>query len=131
MLIKTRDLDSLNISLFRRNEQCLPFTIEYREGKGNVIVAARDIKPFETILIDRPAIVGPFDDTLPECLECFSEVSVEGYKVIYRELPMVLSLATVCSAASAGCRCAGPSARTAPCTPPSAPCSRAPSRAWR
>ena len=47
-----------------------------------MIVAARDIKPFETILIDRPAIVGPFDDTLPECLECFSEVSVEGYKVM-------------------------------------------------
>ena len=90
VFIKTRDLDSLNISLSRRNEQCLPFTIEYREGKGNVIVAARDIKPFETILIDRPAIVGPFDDTLPECLECFSEVSVEGYKVIYRKLPMVL-----------------------------------------
>ena len=46
-----------------------------------MIVAARDIRPFETIIIDRPAIIGPFDDTLPECLECYKEVSVDGYKV--------------------------------------------------
>ena len=67
--------------LLRPRDQCLPFTIENRGVKGNVIVAARDIRPFETIIIDRPAIIGPFDDTLPECLECFKEVSVDGYKV--------------------------------------------------
>ena len=52
-----------------------------RKGKGNVIVAVRDIKPFETVLIDKPAIVGPFDDTLPMCLECSKPVDVNGYKV--------------------------------------------------
>ena len=67
--------------LFRPRDQCLPFTIESRGVKGNVIVAARDIRPFETIIIDKPAIIGPFDDTLPECLECYKEVSVDGYKV--------------------------------------------------
>ena len=46
-----------------------------------MIVAVRDIKPFETIIIDRPAIIGPFDDTLPQCLECYREVDVNGYKV--------------------------------------------------
>ena len=70
------------LDLFSRpRDQCLPFTIENRGVKGNVIVAARDIRPFETIIIDRPAIIGPFDDTLPECLECFKEVSIDGYKV--------------------------------------------------
>ena len=70
------------LELFLRpRDQCLPFTIENRGVKGNVIVAARDIRPFETIIIDRPAIIGPFDDTLPECLECFKEVSIDGYKV--------------------------------------------------
>ena len=59
----------------------MPFTIENRGYKGNVVVAVRDIKPFETIIIDRPAIVGPFDDTLPQCLECYREVDVHGYKV--------------------------------------------------
>ena len=69
------------ISCFRPEGACLPFTVRYSEGKGNIVVAVRDIKPFETIIIDTPAIVGPFDDTLPECPECYREVSVSGYKV--------------------------------------------------
>ena len=67
---------------------CLPFTVEDRKGKGNVIVAVRDIKPFETIILDRPAIIGPFDDTNPECLECYSKVSVSGYKCTRCNLPL-------------------------------------------
>ena len=78
----TVNIDKLVLTLSPRpRDQCLPFTIENRGVKGNVIVAARDIRPFETIIIDRPAIIGPFDDTLPECLECYKEVSVDGYKV--------------------------------------------------
>ena len=69
------------ISCFRPEGACLPFTVRYSEGKGNIVVAVRDIKPFETIIIDTPAIVGPFDDTLPECPECYREVSVSGYQV--------------------------------------------------
>ena len=67
--------------IFRRNEQCLPITVESRGVKGNVLVAVRDIKPFETVLIDKPAIVGPFDDTFPQCLECYKEVQVDNYQV--------------------------------------------------
>ena len=75
------------IYIFNRPyDQCLPFTIENRGYKGNVVVAVRDIKPFETIIIDRPAIIGPFDDTLPQCLECYKEVDVNGYKVRHNEL---------------------------------------------
>ena len=80
--VGTVNIDKLVLTLSPRpRDQCLPFTIENRGVKGNVIVAARDIRPFETIIIDRPAIIGPFDDTLPECLECYKEVSVDGYKV--------------------------------------------------
>ena len=39
-------------------------------------------------MIDRPAIVGPFDDTLPQCLECYREVSVDGYKCSQCNLPL-------------------------------------------
>ena len=78
----------LVIVKYRPGDQCLPFTIENRGVKGNVIVAAQDIRPFETIIIDRPAIIGPFDDTLPECLECYKEVSVDGYKVRYGMMPL-------------------------------------------
>ena len=51
-------------------------------------MAVRDIKPFETIILDRPAIIGPFDDTNPECLECYSKVSVSGYKCTKCNLPL-------------------------------------------
>ena len=67
--------------IHRPDGACLPFTVRQDKVKGNIIVAARDIKPFETILIDSPAIVGPFDDSLPECPECYRKVSVNGYKV--------------------------------------------------
>jgi len=74
--------------IHRPASTCLPFTVEYRGEKGNVVVAVRDIKPFETILLDKPAIIGPFDDTKPECLECYSEVSVSGYKCSRCNLPL-------------------------------------------
>lgn len=54
---------------------CLPFTIRRSEEKGNILVATRDIKPFEIILKDKPAIVGPFDDSSRKCLECFRDMS--------------------------------------------------------
>ena len=70
-----------SLEYFRPDGVCLPFRVGKDEEKGNIVVAVRDIKPFETILVDTPAIVGPFDDSLPECPECFREVSVSGYKV--------------------------------------------------
>ena len=44
-----------------------------------MLVAARDIKPFETILLDQPAIIGPFDDAcdVKLCLECWQKLEVE------------------------------------------------------
>ena len=47
-----------SVLIARPDGACLPFTVSYREDKGNIVVAARDIKPFETIIIDSPAIVG-------------------------------------------------------------------------
>ena len=76
-----QESSSLSGKCFRPDGVCLPFRVSNTEEKGNIIVAVRDIKPFETILIDTPAIIGPFDDTLPECPECYREVSVSGYQV--------------------------------------------------
>ena len=100
------------------------------QDKGNIIVAVRDIKPFETILVDTPAIIGPFDDSLPECPECYREVSVSGYKVRGESesgdwfVPLVMLSV---SAGAVTSPCAGRSARLDPTTPRSAPSSARPS----
>ena len=53
----------------------MPWKAEEDEGKGRRLVATRDIKPFQTILEDFPAIVGPFDSTeVLVCLECWSSL---------------------------------------------------------
>ena len=97
------------------------------EDKGNIIVAVRDIKPFETILIDTPAIVGPFDDSLPECPECYREVSVSGYKVRQRSTWCLVCLKFCVSAGGVTCPCVGRSARLDLTTPRSVSSSARPS----
>jgi len=54
--------------------ECLPFTIESRPGKGNVVVATRDIRPSEVVLHDDAAVVGPNYETEAVCLECLGRV---------------------------------------------------------
>ena len=76
-----------------------------------MIVAVRDIKPFETIIIDRPAIIGPFDDTLPQCLECYREVDVNGYKVSIQVDNQRLDSIHIVSVGSAICLCVVQSVR--------------------
>jgi len=77
----------VHLPLHRPRDFCLPVTVEEREGKGRVIVAARDIKPFEVVLVDRPAIVGPFDDARPQCVECYAEWE-GGYSCEHCNLPL-------------------------------------------
>ena len=76
-----------HLPLHRPRDSCLPVTVQEREGKGRVIVAARDIKPFEVVLVDRPAIVGPFDDARPQCVECYAEWE-GGYSCEQCTLPL-------------------------------------------
>ena len=38
------------------------------------MVAARDLNPLELILKESPAVVGPYSNTLPGCLQCFRKV---------------------------------------------------------
>ena len=38
------------------------------------MVAVRDIRPMELILVDEPAVVGPNHDTRPACMECLLPV---------------------------------------------------------
>ena len=51
---------------------CLPFQIVYREGVGNCVVATRDIRPGETILLERPAVWGPNLKSPPKCCNCLA-----------------------------------------------------------
>ena len=46
------------------------FTITTMEGVGRCLVAARDIPALEEILVDQPALVAPYYDPQPLCLEC-------------------------------------------------------------
>ena len=46
------------------------FTITTMEGVGRCLVAARDISALEEILVDQPAMVAPYYDPQPMCLEC-------------------------------------------------------------
>ncbi len=38
------------------------------------MIAARDLNPLELILKEYPAVVGPYSNTLPGCLQCFRKV---------------------------------------------------------
>ena len=50
--------------------QCVPWSVVWREGVGRCLVAARDIVHCEEILVDTPAMVAPYYDPQPMCLEC-------------------------------------------------------------
>jgi len=56
--------------IHRPEQECMPFKVENQPGKGNFLVATRDIKPFQVVLQDEPAIIGPFDDCELQCLSC-------------------------------------------------------------
>lgn len=58
---------------------CLPFRVEVKEGVGRCVVAARDIPALDVILRDYPAMVGPYYDEHPLCLECL--VKTDGTTV--------------------------------------------------
>ena len=46
------------------------FTITYKEGVGRCLVAARHISAVEEVLVDQPAMVAPYYDPQPLCVEC-------------------------------------------------------------
>jgi len=43
----------------RPDNFCFPFTVQFRENKGRVLVASRDIEPLELIMWDEAAALGP------------------------------------------------------------------------
>ena len=65
----------------------LPFFIDFKEGVGRCVVAARDIKALEVILRDYPAMVGPYFDENPLCLECLLKTD-GNYSCPICELPL-------------------------------------------
>ena len=52
------------------SQKCFPFRIAKDETRGRFFVATRDIEPLETILCDRPSVIGPSTKSSPVCLEC-------------------------------------------------------------
>jgi len=50
---------------------CFPYKVEYRDKMGRILVATRNIKKGEVICEEKPAIVGPYSRSTPQCLQCF------------------------------------------------------------
>lgn len=63
-----------HLKIHRPGQYCLPFKVAYSPQVGRYLVASRDIKPLELVLWDMAAAVGPGADSVPVCLECFSNV---------------------------------------------------------
>ena len=58
----------------RHQTYCFPFRVKWRTGAGRCLVATRDIKAMELILIDAAIAHGPPNMTSPVCLECGHKV---------------------------------------------------------
>jgi len=58
----------------RHQNYCFPFRVKWRSGKGRCLVATRDIKAMELIMIDAAIAHGPQNMTTPVCLECGKDV---------------------------------------------------------
>jgi len=78
---------SLHTHLHKDDNYCFPFNIANVEGKGNCMVASRDISPLEVILVDGPLGVAPIQDSLPVCLQCFKKLDV-GFQCPGCDAPM-------------------------------------------
>ena len=58
---------------------CQPFAVRFGGNDvGRFCVATRDIKPFETVIIDRAVGLGIFDDSKPVCLTCYEPIRESG-----------------------------------------------------
>jgi len=50
---------------------CFPFRVEQTSETGRNLVATRNIKQGETILVEFPEVVGPYTRSKAQCLNCF------------------------------------------------------------
>ena len=57
----------------------LPYNIETVPGYGRVLVAARDLAPWELVLEDTCLVMAPCDK--PVCLACLGEVTSDMLRV--------------------------------------------------
>ena len=80
--LKTDDLEkcpSCQVYMCKRHKMvhkgkdgtCFPYKVEYRDKMGRILVATRNIKKGEVICEEKPAIVGPYSRSTPQCLQCF------------------------------------------------------------
>ena len=71
--------------LHRQHGVCRPFMVRRSDSVGRFMVATRDIEPLETILEERPLVMGPCRDGSLVCVECLVSVVRE-----FKQLMLVL-----------------------------------------
>ena len=60
-------------------DRCLPYRISQKNGVGRILVAVRDIKPGEFVILDRAAAILPENE--PVCLGCLVQLKPENLTV--------------------------------------------------
>ena len=63
-----------HLKTHRPLDECLPFRVGFVEGKGRVVIAARDIKAGEAVITEHPLVKGPGNKTPPSCLQCLKKL---------------------------------------------------------
>eukprot|EP00092_Neocalanus_flemingeri_P018319 GFUD01019828.1.p1 GENE.GFUD01019828.1~~GFUD01019828.1.p1 ORF type:complete len:515 (+),score=161.30 GFUD01019828.1:38-1582(+) len=74
-----------HLNIHRPSGSCLPFAVQHSDEKGHLLVAVRDIKPYEIVLTDQPAAIGPFPGT---CLACSASLPQPFYQCSRCDLPL-------------------------------------------
>ena len=59
----------------RPQSRCLPFRVSEVAGRGRGLLATRDIRPRETVLVEMAALTGPSLHTGPVCPACLAPLA--------------------------------------------------------
>eukprot|EP00092_Neocalanus_flemingeri_P069213 GFUD01084759.1.p1 GENE.GFUD01084759.1~~GFUD01084759.1.p1 ORF type:complete len:495 (-),score=115.46 GFUD01084759.1:46-1476(-) len=82
-----------HLQVHRKDKKCLPWVVKFQEGVGRILVASRDILPFELIMKDDPLLIIR-DNLMDLCVSC--KHKIEGTEWEYCKCVFKQCL-TVCS----------------------------------
>ena len=63
-----------HLTLHRPQTQCLPVAVVRAEAKGRMVITTRDVRPGETLLVDKPLVVGTVGEDVMENIELSGEM---------------------------------------------------------
>lgn len=70
-------------------KKCTPFRVAHSQDRGHFLVATREIKVGEIVLLDKPFVEGPASKSPPVCLQCFKDTpSSTSYRCSKCGLPV-------------------------------------------